>query len=133
MDLYFFIVDNFPWVSITGSLHKVLAHSWELIELNGGKGIGSLDESGMEGCHKVLRAIRTRLSRKVSQQANLEDTLRRMWYTSDPMVNEERKKGWPFCKRCKVRGHSTRYCPTEKILVDVEKSDDVLFNSLLLK
>lgn len=133
LDLYFFIVENFPWVSITGTVHKVLGHSWELIELNGGRGIGSLDESGMEGCHKVLRAIRTRLSRKISQQANLEDTLRRMWYTTDPMVNEERKKGWPYCKRCEIRGHSTRYCSKRKVLVDIEKSDDALFNSLTIQ
>lgn len=131
LDLYFFIVDAFPWVSITGSLHKVLGHSWELIELNGGRGIGALDEAGMEGCHKVLRGIRTRLSRKISQQANLVDTIRRMWYTSDPLVNHERKKGWPFCKQCQIRGHSTRYCPTKKVQ-DVEKDDDVLFNSLIL-
>ena len=66
---------TFPWISITGSVHKVLGHSWELIELNNGYGIGSLDEAGMEGCHKVLRAICTRLSRKISQQANLIDTI----------------------------------------------------------
>ena len=109
-DLYVFLVDSFPWISITGSVHKVIGHSWELIELNGGYGMGSLDELGMEGCHKVLRGIRTRLSRKISQQANLLDTIRRMWYASDPMVNEERMKGWPYCKSCKVCGHSTRYC-----------------------
>ena len=132
-DLYVFIVDSFPWVSITGSVHKVIGHSWELIELNGGKGIGALDEAGMEGCHKVLRAIRTRLSRKISQQANLVDTIRRMWYASDPMVNQERSKGWPYCKTCAVRGHSTRYCTTKKINEStVDNHDDALFNSLTL-
>ena len=131
VDLYVFIVNTFPWVSITGSVHKVVGHSWELIELNGGRGIGALDEAGMEGCHKVLRGIRTRLSRKISQQANLIDTIRRMRYTSDPLVNLERKKGWPYCKLCKVCGHSTRYCPTKKD-DSAEKDDDALFKSLVL-
>ena len=44
-ELYFFLIRSFPrvikkhlpgpWISITPSLHKLLAHSWELIELNG--------------------------------------------------------------------------------------------------
>ena len=38
-----------PWISIALSLHKVLGHSWELIEMNDGHGLGSLDESGLEG------------------------------------------------------------------------------------
>ena len=115
-------------------MHKVLGHSWELIELNNGYGIGSLDVAGMEGCHKVLRAIRTRLSRKISQQANLIDTIRRMWAASDPVVNQERMKGWPFCKRCSVRGHSSRYCSTKTsttLVTDISE-DDKLFNSFML-
>ena len=39
LDLYFYIVNNFPCVSITGSVHKILGHSWELIELNDGKSL----------------------------------------------------------------------------------------------
>ena len=50
-DLYLFLLDSFPrvsqghlpgpWISITPALHKVLAHSWELIELNDGFGLGA--------------------------------------------------------------------------------------------
>ena len=120
-DLYAFLVESFPrvtnkhlpgptWISVTPTVHKVLAHSCELIELNGGFGLGKLDESGMEGCHKVLRSSRLNLARKTSQQANLVDTVRRLWISSDPLVNIERRKGLPWCKICSVRGHSTRYC-----------------------
>ena len=133
LDLYFFIVNTFPWVSITGSVHKVLGHSWELIELNCGRGLGALDEAGMEGCHKVLRDVRTRLSRKISQEANLTDTIRRMWCTSDPVVNHERKKGLPYCKHCKVQGHATRYCPTKNPDIEIMKDDDILFKSLIFE
>ena len=84
-DLYVFLIESFPriinkhlsrpiWISMTPTDHRVLGHSWELIELNGGVGLGSLDEAGMEGCHKLLRNKRTRLSRKIRQQANLIDT-----------------------------------------------------------
>ena len=120
-----------PWVSITPSLHKVLAHSWELIMLNEGFGLGSLDESGLEGNNKILRGIRTKLSRKNSQQNNLEDTLHRLWLESDPVVNSERVKGKAYCTECKVRGHSTRYCPVRDVKEGPLALEEALFQSLL--
>ena len=137
-DLYVFLINNFqrvinknlpgPWISITPSLHKLLAHTWELIEINDGVGLGALDEAGLEGCNKILRGIRTKLSRKTSQHANLMDTLRRMWVASDPMVNAERKKSKPFCKLCSTTGHSSRYC--ELLKASEDNVDDALFERL---
>ena len=46
------------WISVPPSLHKLLAHSWELIEMNGEQGLKCLDESGLEANNKVLRSIR---------------------------------------------------------------------------
>ena len=117
-----------PWISITPSVHKVLAHSWELIQHNDGHGLGNLDESGLEGCNKILRSIRKTLSRKISQDANLTDTLNRLWLASDPVVNAERLKAKPFCKTCQVKGHHTRYCP-EKLCCTVQNEEDTLFAS----
>ena len=91
-----------PWISITPTVHKVLAHSWELIQHNDGHGLGILDESGLEACNKILRSIRKTLSRKTDQDANLADTLNRLWLASDPVVNAERLKAKPFCKVCNV-------------------------------
>ena len=75
-ELYLILIKEFPrqidrhlpgpWISITPSVHKLLAHSWELIQNNENHGLSSLDESGLEGCNKILRSIRTNLSRKVS-------------------------------------------------------------------
>ena len=74
----------------SGSPFKLLAHSWELMQNNENRDLGSLDESGLEGCNKILRSIRINLSRKVSQTLNLVDTINRMWVSSDPWVNNER-------------------------------------------
>ena len=117
-----------PWISITPSVHKVLCHSWELMQHNNGYGLANLDESGLEGCNKIVRCIRKTLSRKVSQETNLIDTFNRMWLTSDPVIYFERLKGKPFCKNCKVLGHHTRYCP-KKVFFMVENEEETLFES----
>ena len=124
-EFYMFLLEEFPrevrkelpgpWISITPTLHKVIAHSWEVIERNDGYGLGTLDEAGMEACNKVLRNIRIKLSRKCSQDDNLQDIINRMWVTSDPVVNVERSKVKPFCRLCAERGHSTRYCCKKRL------------------
>ena len=138
-EFYIFLLEEFsrevhkelqgPWISITPTLHKVIGHSWELIERNEGYGLGRLDESGMESCNKVLRSIRIKLSRKCSQAANLQDIINRMWITSDPVVNVERSKVKPFCRLCSERGHSTRYCSKDNF-EHVLNDEDALFNML---
>ena len=67
LDFYLFLLGSFlhvsqahlpgPWISTMPAFQKVLAHSWELIELNA-FGLGALDESGLEGCNKMLRKAR---------------------------------------------------------------------------
>ena len=80
--LYIYLLTELPWVSITPTLHKLLAHSSELIEANDGKGLCKLSEEGLETCHKRLREIRLKLSRKCSQKKNLTDCLNRLWIGS---------------------------------------------------
>ena len=120
-----------PWISITPSLHNVLAHSWELIYHNNSFGLRNLDKSGLEGNVKILRSIRRSLSRKSSQDANLYDILNRLWLGSDPVVNDQRLKGKPFCKHCNERGHSTRYCPQKNVKLKVLNEEVSLFQSLI--
>ena len=140
-ELYLFLIRSFPrvikkhlpgpWISITPSLHKLLAHSWELIELNGDQGLRNLDESGLEGNNKILCGIRTKLARKTSQSANLVDTIRRLWMGSDPKVNVHRLKTKPYCKHCTEHGHSTRYCKTLHTVSGPISCVDALFESLI--
>ena len=118
-------------MSITPSLHKVFAHSWELIEKNDSHGLGISDESGMERCNKILRRIRTQESRKISQFSNLQDTLNRMWMSSDPKINKERVKAMPYCTFCKESGHSIRYCSKIRKIVTVQAEEETLLNSFI--
>ena len=41
-EVHILLVTSFPWVVISPSVHRILAHSWEVIELNGGYGLGDL-------------------------------------------------------------------------------------------
>ena len=81
-ELYNLLLTDLSFVSITPTLHKLLAHSAELIEGNGGKGLKNLSEEGLEGCQGELRKIRINLSRKSAQKLNLFDCLGRLWIGS---------------------------------------------------
>ena len=119
-----------PWISITPAVHKLLAHTWELMQNNDNRGLGSLDESGLEGCNKILRSVRINLSRRVSQTLNLVDCINRMWVSSDPSVNNEREKTRPYCTHCDERGHSIRYC-VKKNIVDTASTEEEMLISML--
>ena len=64
---YEFLVTELPWVNITPSLHKLLAHCVELIETcNNGYGIKEYSKEALEACNKLIRRYRDNLSRKCS-------------------------------------------------------------------
>merc|ERR1712013_793816 len=86
------------WISVPPTLHKLLAHSWELIEMNDGRGLKCFDESGLEANNKILRSIRLKLARKTSQTDNLDDVINRLWLGSDPKINHIRLQAQPYCK-----------------------------------
>ena len=121
------------WLSITPTLHKLLAHSWELIMLNDGEGLKRLDESGLEGCNKILRTIRTKHARKTSQQACNTDCFSRMWVGSDPVLQTKRMVALPFCKWCQVSGHGTRYCAKQNSQQGPKREEDTMVENLLIK
>ena len=52
---YQFLIKSFPCTSVTPTVHKVLAHGWELIEKNDGCGLGSLDESGQLALNQRIK------------------------------------------------------------------------------
>ena len=75
-DTYLLMLDSFPWASITPTLHKLLAHSEQLIrETNSGYGLKSFSEEGTESCNKLIRKYRENLSRKNRFESNIIDIL----------------------------------------------------------
>lgn len=110
LSLYLQILTELPWVSVTPTLHKLLAHSWELIQLNNGNGLKCRCEEGIEANNERLQMMKTKLARKNNQLSNLHDIFRRLWLGSDPLVSEQRKYGRPFCIYCAEVGHSVRGC-----------------------
>ena len=58
------ILENFPWVSVSNTLHKSLAHTFQFIERNIHIGLCNISEEGLEQGHKLIRELCRCLSRK---------------------------------------------------------------------
>ena len=54
------------WINVSPTLHMLLAHSWELIEINNCCGLGEYSETGLENNNNFLRFFRKFLARKKS-------------------------------------------------------------------
>ena len=52
---YIMILENFPWVSVSNTLHKFLAHTFQFIERNDHIGLCNISEEGLEQGHKLIR------------------------------------------------------------------------------
>ena len=113
LNTYIFVFEHFNndnrWISIPPTVHALLAHSWELVSNNDGRGCGEFPESGLEHNNKFLRFYRQHLARKVSQEMNLEDCLTRLWLRSDPSIRCAGPLP-PKCSRC-CGEHFTVSCP----------------------
>ena len=66
-DIYQLILDHYPWANVTPTLHKILAHSVELmVRYNEGRGMKAFSEEGLESCNKHIRRYREILARKTN-------------------------------------------------------------------
>ena len=62
-ETYEFIIVKFPWVNITPSLHKLLAHSTELIrDCISGFGMKEFSEEAVESCNEMFAANTVNIS-----------------------------------------------------------------------
>lgn len=90
------IVTAFPWAVISPSLHRVLAHGWERIEMHKGLGLGGISEEGLEAQNKHIRYLREHGARKTSTEENFHDVWVHLWKKSSPtlckMDREKRKR-----------------------------------------
>ena len=90
--VYLNIVETFPWAVISPSVHRILAHSWEKIEINDGFGFGGESEEGLEALNKWIRRLRVSGARKTSTHSNFQDTFNHLWDRSRPTIfNMERE------------------------------------------
>ncbi|KAI6659736.1 hypothetical protein LOD99_10705 [Oopsacas minuta] len=106
-DTYLVILDSFPWASMTPTLHKLLAHSEELIrESNSSCGLKAFLAEGKESCTKSVRKYRENLARKVSFETNIMDIFVRLTSQSYPTLVNYRTI--LTCERCGQSGHTTR-------------------------
>ena len=53
-DLYQFIAQEFPWASVSPSLHSLLGHGAEFVRKNDNMGLCTLSEQGSEGKYAVF-------------------------------------------------------------------------------
>jgi hypothetical protein len=60
---------TFPWAILSPSLHRILGHSWERVQMNGMFGLGSESEEGLEATNKLIRFYRAHSSRTTSTEA----------------------------------------------------------------
>ena len=86
------IIQLFPWAAVSPSVHRILAHSWEVIELNGEFGLGDVSEEGLEVLNKQIKDMREHGSRKDSTENNFLDTYHHLWDRSRPTIVEMERK-----------------------------------------
>lgn len=70
------ILVDFPFASVSETVHRLLSHTWEFLVLNQNCGLLRQGEGGSESMHQVERKNRQFGSRKVSLAKGNEDTFR---------------------------------------------------------
>ena len=80
------ILESFPWVILPESIHRLIAHSAELIEANDGFGLGGTSEEGIEGMIKWVRYHRQHGARTDSVFHNLTDVFNHLVQGSSPLL-----------------------------------------------
>ena len=96
LEVYLQILETFPWCVVSQSVHRILGHGWERIEMNQNYGLGDVSEEGLEAMNKFIRYFRSRGSRTTSSTENFLDTFNHLWQRSSPVLHqlyrEKRKK-----------------------------------------
>ena len=103
-ECYLKIVEAFPWAQVPESIHQVLAHVADLVEDNGGYGLGNGCDGACERVIKEMRYWEVRGSRTDSPEHNLLDTFNHMWQYSSPLLH-------PIDKRMKERNRAKKVVP----------------------
>ena len=98
-ETYEIILEKFPFANISPTLHKILAHSSDLIEIyNHGRGLKDFSEEGLESCNKYISRFRIRLARKTTFEDNFRDIFARLIGQSRPFYTKFRHNSHPSGK-----------------------------------
>ena len=87
----------------------MLAHSWELFQMNGGLPIAQWSESPVESWNKHVRSFQSGVAAKARQSSvkeNIHDIFCRMLISSHPVIATKRPR--PSCSICGETGHTAR-------------------------
>jgi hypothetical protein len=122
---YLLLCEEFPWVSVSTSVHRLLGHSAERIRLNQGYGLGMVSEEGLEALHKLVRCFRELGARKTSLEDNIQDVFTHLFIRSDPTIRSFNRM--LVCSNCSETDHTRRGCPYLKKTVSTIEDD--LFQS----
>ena len=86
LDTYEFLLTTWPWIRVSETVHRLLAHTTDIIILNKNQGLVRISEQGSESMHKVQRLTRAAGARKTSLLLGDVDMFRRGWATSSPAL-----------------------------------------------
>ncbi|KAI6653954.1 hypothetical protein LOD99_3130 [Oopsacas minuta] len=131
-ETYILILQTFPWVSISNTLHKFLAHAHQFIERNDRVGLCSLSEEGLEQGHKLIREFSTHLSRKSDFLSGLSDGTMRLYIYGCPILNEKFRR-IIICSTCGQVGHQNNCVKNrqgENATNNIDNEDSLLQNSI---
>ncbi|KAI6651411.1 hypothetical protein LOD99_5218 [Oopsacas minuta] len=72
-EIYLFLLDHYPWVSITPTVHKFLAHTLSIHRSEDNHGLKIFSEEGLEQAHKQIRRFSEYLSQKSDTLLEMKD------------------------------------------------------------
>ena len=119
-DTYIMCIDKYNWYKLPATVHKMLAHSPDLI---GGLPLppGFYSEEGQESNNRFYKAYRLNHASKFSKKANISDMFTRAFLVSDPVYSSVN-----LSKRMKKR--KKRPIPShvkEYVLIENSKNESI--------
>ena len=75
-ETYVFLLDTWPWIRISETVHRLLGHTAHVIAVNGNRGLKRMAEQGSESLHRIQRLTRVSGARKTSLVQGDTDTFR---------------------------------------------------------
>ena len=132
------IAEKLPWVSLNHTIHGVLHHSVELIQINNNWSIGSLSEEALESNNKFVRRYLEQFSRKMNPTDQLKDAMSRLIERSNPEIlfHQRKFKNLRFCNICNSSHHMTKNhhkYPNVQQISMVENEYDSLVSEILIQ